>query len=138
MHDTDAGERNDLALIVLEHFGRANLRALVRAFYAGEISRADLASFAPVVLGLAAQGNERASQYVRDAAAALVLSAKHAADRAGMSAPDVAFVGGLVQDALLNEHIDRWMHELLPGACRVQPQRDAAEGALLLAYRSLS
>jgi N-acetylglucosamine kinase-like BadF-type ATPase len=135
MRDADAGETNELQSVILEHFTRPTLRTLVRAFYAGEISRGDLASFARTIVRLAAQGHERASQYVHDAAAALVLNAKHAADRTSMRAPDVAFLGGLMQDALLNEHVDRWMHELLPDAHRVAPQRDAAEGALLLAYR---
>jgi N-acetylglucosamine kinase-like BadF-type ATPase len=135
MRDADGGEQSELQSIILEHFARPTLRALVRAFYAGEISRSELAAFAPAILRLAAEGNERASQHVRDAAAALVLNAKYAADRTRMRAPDVAFIGGLMQNALLNEHVNHWMRELLPDARRVDPQRDAAEGALLLAYR---
>ena len=135
MRETDAGERSELAPLILEHFSQPSLRALVRAFYAGEISRTRLAAFAPEMIRLAESGSERAEQYVRDGAAALVLLVKHAGRRAGLQAPRVAFLGGLLRSAAFSEHLDRWMHELLPDAARVQPARDAAEGALLLAYR---
>lgn len=135
MREADAAETSELRALILEHFSQPSLRALVRAFYAGEISRTQLASLAPVIVQQAERGSERAAQYVRDASAALVLLAKHAADRAGMSSPDVAFVGGLMRSATLSDNVDRWMHELLPLATRIAPQRDAAEGALLLAYR---
>lgn len=131
--DADACEQNDLGPLILQHFSMPSLRALVRAFYAGEIARTQLASFAPVLIEAAERGNERAAQHVRDGAAALVLLARHAAERAALSAPAVAFVGGLLRSATLSGNVDRWMHELLPSAARVTPVRDAAEGALLLA-----
>lgn len=136
MRDADAREESELAPLILAHFAQPSLRALVRAFYAGEISRQDLAAFAPVLIAHAQAGSERAEQYVRDGAAALVLLAKHAAERTGLQSPRVAFLGGLLRSALLSDNVDRWMHELLPRAARVPPMRDAAEGALLLAYRS--
>lgn len=136
MREADAGESSGLESLLLLHFSQPSLRALARAFYAGTIARGDLASFAPVLVLHAENGNERAAQYVRDAAASLVLIAKHAADRVNMRAPEVAFVGGLLRSATVSDHVDRWMHELLPQAHRVQARRNGAEGALLLAYRS--
>lgn len=136
MRETDAGEESELGPLILAHFAQPSLRTLVRAFYAGEISRGDLAAFAPVLIAHAQAGSERAAQYVRDGAAALVLLAKHAAERAALESPRVAFLGGLLRSALLVDNVDRWMHELLPQGVRVPPVRDAAEGALLLAYRS--
>ena len=136
MRESDAGEESELAPLILAHFSQPSLRTLVRAFYAGEISRGDLAAFAPVLIAHAQAGSERAEQYVRDGAAALVLLAKHASERASLESPRVAFLGGLLRSELLSGNIDRWMHELLPQATRVPPARDAAEGALLLAYRS--
>ncbi|HKU69044.1 MAG TPA: BadF/BadG/BcrA/BcrD ATPase family protein, partial [Candidatus Baltobacteraceae bacterium] len=112
--EADAGEEPELAPLILAHFSQPSLRALVRAFYAGEISRTQLARFAPVLLEQAERGNERAQQHVRDGAAALVLLARHAAQRAGIEAPAVAFVGGLMRSASLNDGVDRWLHELLP------------------------
>ncbi len=136
MRETDASGSSELGATILGHFSQASLRALVRAFYSGEISRSELAAFAPVLLHEAENGSERALQYARDAAAALTLLAKRAADAAQLRAPQVAFLGGLLHSALLSDHVDRWMRELLPSARRASPQRDAAEGALLLAYRS--
>lgn len=133
--EADTGETSEFRALMLQHFAQPSLRALVRAFYTGEISRARLAAFAQVILREAETGSERAEQYVRDAAASLVLLAKHAAGRVGLSSPDVAFAGGLMQNAALSGNVDRWMHELLPAANRRIPERDAAEGALLLAYR---
>lgn len=135
MHESDAGERSEIEPLLLRHFGQPSLRALARAFYTGSISRAQLAAFTPVLMHEAQHGNERASQYVRDGAAALVLLAKHAADRVKLESPAVAFTGGLMRDAGFSEHVDRWMDEVFSTARRVAPRRDAAEGALLLAYR---
>jgi N-acetylglucosamine kinase-like BadF-type ATPase len=136
MRETDAGEQHELAPLLLQHFSRPSLRAIARAFYVGEITRSELASAAPAVIEAAQHGNERAAQYVRDGAAALVLLAKHAAQRARLERPAIAFTGGLLQSAQFSEQVDRWMHELLPLGRRVQPARDPAEGALLIAYRS--
>lgn len=135
MRESDSGGSDELTPLLLEHFSQPSLRALARAFYAGRISRGELAAFTPVLMQQAERGSERAAQYVRDGAAALVMLAKHAAERAALHAPDVAFTGGLLQNAAFSAHVDRWMHELLAHARRVAPQRDPAEGALLLAYR---
>lgn len=136
MRESDAGEESELAPLILAHFSQSSLRTLVRAFYAGEISRGELAAFAPVLIAHAQAGSERAAQYVRDGAAALVLLAKQAAHRTALESPSIAFLGGLLRSAMLSDKVDRWMHELLPNAKRTAPMRDAAEGALLLAYRS--
>lgn len=136
MRESDAGETGDLTELILRHFSQPSLRALGRAFYAGAVTRTALASFAHVLLQQAENGSERAAQYACDGAAALVLLAKHAAARVSLQTPGVAFAGGLMQSGTLSEHVDRWMRELLPNATRIAPVRDAAEGALLLAYRS--
>jgi N-acetylglucosamine kinase-like BadF-type ATPase len=136
MREQDAGEEHELAALLLAHFSRASLRSIARAFYAGEISRSDLASAAPVIMQHAQSANGRAAQYMRDGAAALVMLAKNAAERTAMERPAVAFTGGLLRNVQFSGQIDRWMHELLAGAQRVQPARGAAEGALLIAYRT--
>jgi hypothetical protein len=87
-----------------------------------------------VLLQEAENGNASAAQYVDDGAAALVALARHAAARVALTHPRVAFVGGLLANAAFGERIGRWMRDLLPRATRVAPLRDAAEGALLLAY----
>lgn len=127
MRAADRAERGALEASLLEHFSQPSLRALARAFYAGEISRSDLAAAASLVL--------QHESYANDAAHALVLLAKHAADRLNMHDPAVAFTGGLMRSAPVSEGLEGWMRRLLPHGRRVAPARDAAEGALLLAYR---
>ena len=129
MRRSDAGHKSDLEAVLLRHFAQPSLRALSRAFYAGAISRTQLAASVPVIL-------EHRADLAADAARELVLLARNAAERAGLEWPAVAFTGGLLQAASLNAGIDRLMPELLPYAVRVNPRCDAAEGALLLAYRS--
>lgn len=135
MRAQDAGETFELTPAILAHFARPSLRALARAFYAGEISRTDLAAFAAVLIDHAQAGSARAAAYVRDAGTSLVLLAKQASERAAIPAPQVAFLGGLLRSPLLDGCVDEAMSELLPRAARVAPRRDAAEGALVLAYR---
>ncbi len=132
--DLDNGEQSELAPAILRYFSDTSLRTLVRAFYTGQLSRRDLASFAPVLLDLAQNGSERASSYVRDAAADLVLLANRAAERCGLKETEVAFLGGLTKSALLMRWIDEALQNV-PGLHRVAARRDGAEGALLLAYR---
>lgn len=129
MRESDAGGEHELTPLLLQHFARPSLRSISRAFYMGEISRSDLASAAPLIM-------QHAEQYARDGAAALVYLARNAAGRLHMASPAVAFTGGLLRCASFSEQIDGWMRELLPQAQRVEPRRDAAEGALLIAYRT--
>jgi len=135
MRAKDAREACDYAAMLLEHFGKPSLRAIARAFYAGEISRSEVAAFAPTVMQLARSGNTRADDIVDKAAAALVMLAKHAAQQLSMPAPHIAFTGGLLREATFSERIDLHLREVLPNARRLVPQRDPAEGALLLARR---
>jgi len=135
MRAQDAGEACDYTTALLEHFGKPSLHALARAFYAGEISRSEIAAFAPTVMQLARAGNTPANEVVDKAAAALVRLAKHAAQQLAMHEPHVAFTGGLLREGAFSERIDLHLREVLPNARRLVPQRDPAEGALLLARR---
>lgn len=136
MHDIDASEPNALAALALTHFGQPSLRHFARAFYAGEISRAQCALFASDVIQAAERGDEAAAGYVREAAKSLVTLAMRAASGAGLG-PDsrVAFTGGVTQSATMRGQIAQWMRSLLPKALHVQPKHDPAVGALILAYR---
>lgn len=129
MRTSDMGQQSDLEAVLLRHFAQPSLRSFSRAFYAGTISRADLAASVPLIL-------EHRAAFAPAAARELVLLAKHAAGCAGLERPAVAFWGGLLRAASLNAEIDRMMPSLLPYGVRVKPRGDPAEGALFLAYRS--
>lgn len=136
MRDADEGRANELGALALQHFAHPSLRRLARAFYANHITRAHLASFAPEVIHAAERGNQRAAQYVRDAAASLAALALHAMRRTHMSSADVAFVGGLTRSSTMRGELKQWLRELVPNARMVAPKYDAAVGSLILAYRA--
>jgi glucosamine kinase len=120
-----ATENPALVRPLLEYFDVANLRALVRAFYVGEISRERLASFAAIALT-----NE---ELVADAAREL---AKLAASAVLERPCEIAFVGGLFRNAALGERAYAETRERLPDCTIVEPATDPAEGALILARRA--
>lgn len=110
---------------LLEYFDVANLRALVRAFYAGEITRDRIASFAAIALT-----NEGLADDAARELAQLAMSAV-------LERPcEIAFVGGLFRNATLTERVYALTRERLPDCVVVAPMTDPAEGALILARRA--
>jgi len=137
MRDTDAAEPSEFGALALERFSQPSLRHLARAFYAGEITRADLAAFSVDVMTSAQRGNASAARLLQTAAKELVSLASEAIARARLPADcKVAFVGGLLQSAALREQVMQRMRSALPAARIASPKFEAATGALLLAYRS--
>jgi glucosamine kinase len=136
MRNSDAGVADDLTQIALQYFSVASLRSLSRAFYSGNISRAQFASFASVIVAQAENFNEQAAQYVKDAANALVTLAMRAMDRVALASPKVAYVGGMFESATVRDQVAQGMRELVPQAQHMEPRYDAAIGALLMAYRA--
>ncbi|MFN2448384.1 MAG: BadF/BadG/BcrA/BcrD ATPase family protein [Candidatus Baltobacteraceae bacterium] len=132
--DADAGEPGEMAQLALQTFGAPTLRALVRSFYTGGISRAGIASFATAIVRAAEGGDAFAAQTVRDAARALVMLAMRAMERTGLQNGCAAFTGGLMNSATIRDEIAQHMRALLPAAQLVTPRYGAPEGALLLAY----
>lgn len=135
MSDSEGHEPSSLARTALEHFRRPSLRALARAFYAGEITRTELATFAVPLIAAAVRGDAEGVYWVREAAEQLALLAYAAAGRAGLGDHDVAFVGGLMREPLMRERVARSVRQISPQARLVEAKHDAAVGALLLAYR---
>jgi N-acetylglucosamine kinase-like BadF-type ATPase len=136
MRDTDAACENHLCAGMLAYFGQPSLRALSRAFYAGDISRERLAGFAVGIIGAAESGDERAAAHCRSSAQALVALASATAARLAMQEPRVAFVGGLLRSSLMAGEIEAQLARRFPAARRVEPRYDPAAGALLLAYKA--
>jgi glucosamine kinase len=113
------------APVALEYFGVATLRELVRAFYAGGISRDRFASFATIALA----DEKIAASAARELA---VL-----ADSALLERPcAIAFIGGLLRDARFAQRVREATQTLLPDCAVVEPLADPAEGALILASRA--
>jgi glucosamine kinase len=132
IRDEDAGKQNPVAALLLAHFQRPSLHALVRSFYAGEISRAQLARFARDMAGAAAS-DASALRYVQQAAQALADLAVRTMARIALPAGPLAFLGGMTKSAVMKDAIAQAVAEAAPGAQLVEPSADAVEGALLLA-----
>jgi glucosamine kinase len=134
MRDADTGQGNELASLALEYFQQPSLRQLSRSFYLGKISRAQFASFAPVILESAQRGNAQAGRYLLEGAAALAALAMRAMQQAGLRDAKVAFIGGMMRSTAYRNQIGRELRRLAPHAELVEPRYDAATGALVLAY----
>lgn len=129
MRAEDAGRvADDQTRAACEFFAQPSLRAIARAFYAGELSRDRFASFAPIALqfessrAIAARGAELL--------AGLAAAALH-----GEPAPRIALTGGMFDDAFVRELAGDAIRAVIPGARLVAPAYDPETGALLLAYR---
>jgi glucosamine kinase len=122
---------------LLSFFDVHTLRELVRAFYVGNVSRASIASFAPVCIASASanEGCPCLCDPPRNAARELARLAARAA-REHTQPLNVAFVGGLVADAWLRARIAEALAEMLPSARLIEPKGEPVDGALVLARRA--
>ncbi len=122
---------------LLSFFDVHTLRELVRAFYVGEVTRASLASFAPVCIE-AAKNNE-GCPCLCDPPVAAARELARLASRAARGRADasrVAFVGGLIADPWLRDRIAESLEQEFPSATIVEPQGEPVDGALVLARRA--
>lgn len=127
IRDDDAGKTNALGDRALQYFEAPSLHALVRSFYAGEISRTKLASFGRSVID--------SGSFVHEGARALAELAVRTMTRIGMPAGPVAFLGGVSKNPVMKDAIAKALREAAPEARLIEPLHDAAEGALLLARK---
>jgi N-acetylglucosamine kinase-like BadF-type ATPase len=132
IRDEDAGKTHPFAPTLLRHFSRSSLHALVRSFYAGEISRTALAEFAQGAIERSGSdpGGER---YVQQCALALADLAVRTMARIGLQAGPLAFLGGMTKSAAMQSAITSAVEEAAPGAKLIEPAGDAVSGALFLA-----
>ncbi len=124
IRDEDAGKKSPFAQALLNHFGSASLHALVRSFYAGEITRTTLAELAKE------PGGER---YAQQCAQALADLAVRTMARARLPAGPLAFLGGMTKSAAMKAAIASAVEEAAPHAKLIEPAGDAVTGALFLA-----
>jgi N-acetylglucosamine kinase-like BadF-type ATPase len=111
-----------------EFFSLPSLRAIARGYYAGEISRAALAGFAPAALAF----EEFRTLAERGAEWLATLACK--AIEAG-AAPTVAGTGGMFTDHGFARRFADAVVAATPQALVVQPRHESNVGALLLGYR---
>lgn len=135
MRDRDAGEDNELGALALAYFNKPALRAIARAFYAGEISRAELAGFSGAIVHAAERGNGAAMQSVRSGAHALAALAKQAMHQAGMTRGKIAVTGGMMHSSTYSGEVAAALRDALPQCERMRPRYDPAVGSLILAYK---
>ena len=135
MRDEDSGAPAGFGRRALEFFDVASLRALQQAVAHGEIGHSALASFAPVVLRAAHEGDRAALAIQRRAADELARLAHVVHRRLGMARRlPIAPIGGLFADGLFLEHWKWAMRALERTATIVKPKHEPALGALRLAY----
>jgi N-acetylglucosamine kinase-like BadF-type ATPase len=115
-------------LFACEYFGLPSLRAVARAFYAGELSRERVASFAKEIMDW-----PQMRKRVQAGASHLALLVR---DAISAGAPSrVACVGGMFEDAWFAQTLRAFISRGPYGAEIVPPKYEPAVGALLLAYR---
>jgi N-acetylglucosamine kinase-like BadF-type ATPase len=127
IRDEDSGKTNAFGKTALEYFERPSLHALVRSFYAGEISRTTFASFGRTVI--------ESGSYVPEGARALAELAARTMSRIGMQFGPVAFLGGVSKNPVMKDAIAKALREIAPEARQAEPLHDAAAGALMLARK---
>jgi glucosamine kinase len=129
-------EANGLERLVLDFFGREEIRRLTDDFYNGKTTRDELASLARTAHKAAAAGNAAIQKQIEDGANTLVESVASAARQLKFSADfPVAGVGGMFRAALMNTYFIERLTAKIPRAVFTEPRFDPAIGALLTAYR---
>ncbi|MDQ2680155.1 MAG: hypothetical protein M3Y21_03910 [Candidatus Eremiobacteraeota bacterium] len=129
----DAGAANSLTGLALQHFDRPSLRSIVRAFYQGEITRQQLAGFAPSILQAWLSGDEQAGALATQTVSALARLVATASER--LSELKIAPIGGMFASAEYQALFAQHLSAFSPTAQIVGPICDPAEGALRLAIR---
>jgi len=119
---------------VVQFFGVASLRELVRAYYLGEISRDRIAAFAPLCID-AAERRSACACLREPAEAATEELAKLATAAVTPTLRTVSFVGGLMRAGWFKERTYRALQARSKGVSIVEPFADPAVGAALLARR---
>lgn len=142
MHETCGG-----AQLLQTFFDRPTMRALVRAFYQGAITRDRIAAFAPVCIEGARTGTVGCMCITQPVESAAVELARLAVDGVVDETEPfkVAFTGGLMKDAWFKERVrietvsafETAYDDVVAAYEIVEPAFDPAVGALLLAYRSV-
>ncbi len=131
----DCGRPQALAKELLAYFKRPNLKAIAEDFYAGELSRDRLASFAVRVDKLAKRKDLAAIEILDVAGEALAAMAVSCVNKLELFKGKISFGGGVFKSRLVMDIFTEIVMAELPDAGIVAPQFGPEVGALLLAYR---
>ncbi len=132
----DLIEKNGILKMVLEFFGRSEIREITDDFYNQKISRDFVARLAKQAHEEALNGNEMIRRQIAFGAEVLAESAASVARQLNFESNfSVAGIGGMFRAALVNEFFKESLAEKAPLARFVKPRFGPAIGALLLSYR---
>ena len=142
MHETCEG-----ALTLQSFFGEPNMRALVRSFYNGRITRDALASFARVCIDTARAGTFGCWCLTQPVESATIELARLAVDGVVDETEPflVSFTGGLMRDVWFKERVhteaaaalETAYEDVIPDYTIVEPLHEPLVGALILAYKEV-
>lgn len=133
-HD-DLIEDYGILRLVLDFFGRSEIREITDDFYNGKISRDEIAAFAKHAHIAAAKGNLAIREQIFYGVAVLTESVRIVAQKLNfLTAFPVAGVGGMFRADLMNEYFTTSLIDKIPHAKFIKPRYGPAIGALLLSY----
>ncbi|MGI9035082.1 MAG: N-acetylglucosamine kinase [Pyrinomonadaceae bacterium] len=129
-------EKSGILKIVLDFFGRGEIREVTDDFYNGKISRDEIAKLAKRASEAADGANEIIREQINFGAEVLAASVESVARKLNFRSNfPVAGVGGMFRARLMRECFKSILAEKVPAADFIKPRFGPAEGALLLAYR---
>lgn len=111
-----------------------DLRAVARAYLAGELSRGRVAGLAPAVLEAAGAGDEVAAKVLAAATGGLACAARAVVERLGQpQGLGIACQGGLMKSRVYGAALTSALEQQLAQGPVIQPASGPLEGAALLA-----
>jgi N-acetylglucosamine kinase-like BadF-type ATPase len=122
--------------LVLDFFGRGEIREITDDFYNGKISRDEIAALAERAHHAAADGNQAIREQIFYGVGVLTDSVESVAKKLKFQSNfPVAAIGGMFRASLMNEYFQSSLAKKVPLAEFVEPRFGPAAGALLLSYR---
>jgi len=130
------GEKTLLTGLLAEKFQLDDQKKIISYTYGGDKSR--IAALAPLVEEAAAAGDPAALEIIRENAVKMTGLVGAVARRLGLKSGKVAMLGGLLEhETRLRKTFLAEMGARHPDFACIQPERDAAAGALMLAKEML-
>jgi N-acetylglucosamine kinase-like BadF-type ATPase len=135
------GQPTALREAIMQHFGTASVADVTAALHFGELSRSRIYELVPVLLGVAAAGDQQARAVVERQAEEVFLLARAAIDRLKLrdQPTDVVLGGGVLaaRDPLLMDAVARRLEAYAPRANLLVVADPPVVGAALLGLDAL-
>jgi N-acetylglucosamine kinase-like BadF-type ATPase len=129
-------ENGIIAKLASEKFGIISAEKLIEEVY---LNKMEIPAFAPLVLDAAAKGDKEALKILDEESEELVLHVMAMIKKAGNSALNVAFIGGLINnDNIYSRTLQKKMLLEISDINIKKPDYSPAMGAILMAKRILS